>query len=337
MSQFNYPETIILVADAFDYDGASLDVNNRLIDRPHRSYIDEMLAALESIHPNVIWYDSPAEFINKIDLHKSDLIFPYWFGADSRNRHSLVPAICESSGIRYLGGDAYTKIVCNDKNLSKHLCREAGLSTPKSILIKTEADFIFLAQLDYPCVVKPLFEGSSLGISQVNLVDSGSAAKKLARVLLKEFRQPVLVEEYVPGKEVSICLIGWGDNIKLWEAGERYVEDKEDYFLTHLYSYQEKKGEDMCLSLRSVRNEIPYHTLEACWKIFNTLDKVEFIRIDGRLNEAGFSVIELTPETHLGADAEFCGSFMTQGYTYCEVLAFLIENCLERYQNQSAS
>lgn len=337
MSRFDYPETIVLVADAFDYDGTSLEVNNRLLDRPHRSYIDEMLVALKSIHPNVVWYSSPAEFISRIHIHKTDLVFPYWFGADSRNRHSLIPAICESASIRYLGGDAYTKIVCNDKNLSKHLCRESGLDTPKSILIKTESDFIFLAQLDYPCVVKPVFEGSSLGISQDNLVNSGSSAKELARNLLKEFRQPILVEEYVPGKEVSICIIGWGDNIKLWDASERYVEDEDDYFLTHLYSYDEKKREDMRLSLRSVRDEIPSSTLDSCWKVFNALDKVEFMRIDGRLSEAGFSVIELTPETHLGADAEFCGSFMAQGYTYSEILAFLIENCLERYQNQSAN
>lgn len=337
MQQSDYPETIVLVADDVDYDGTTLDINNRLLDRPHRSYVDEMLTTLKSIHPKVVWYDSPAKFISKIDLHKADLIFPYWFGANSRNRHSLIPAICESADIRYLGGDAYTKIVCNDKNLSKHLCREAGLNTPKSILINAEADFLFLEQLTYPCVVKPLFEGSSLGISQDNLVSSGGVAKKLARHLLDEFKQPVLIEEYVPGKEVSICIIGWGSKIKLWEAGERYVKNEDNYFLTRLYSYQEKKREDMQLALRSVRDKITPHILDACWKIFNMLDKVEFMRIDGRLHEEGFSVIELTPETHMGADAEFCGSFMTQGRTYSEILTILIENCLERYQNQNAS
>lgn len=337
MPTLSKSQAIVLVADSFEYTGEELNVTDRMLDRPQKWYVDELLKAFKQYHSNVIWYASPQDFLSNIENHYDDVVFPYWYGENSRNRHSLIPAICEATNIRYVGGDAYTKIVCNDKHLSKELCAQSGLATPSSALIGSEADLETCPNLQYPCIVKPLFEGTSLGISHDNLVADPENAARLTRKLLTEFNQPVLIEEHIVGREVSVALIGWGDTIRHWEAGERYIEGNEEFFLNNLYTYVEKKSSTLPLALRSVRDEISDTVLESCRKVFSLLDKVEYMRIDGRLTADDFVVIELTPETHMGERAEFCGTIGALGLSYSEILGTLIENCLERYQNQSAS
>jgi len=336
--QQKLPETgIIVVADSFDYDANTLSWADRRIDRPHSMYIQEMLDAFRERFSRVVWYENPNDFVRNLPMHSDDVVVPYWFGQDSRNRHALVPAICEAAGIRYIGGDVYTKTISNDKALSKALCRQAGLRVADGLVVFDEHDLLALRDLNYPCVAKPIFEGTSLGISQNNIVEDVSSAQLLAISLLKEFKQPVIVEEFLSGREVSICLLGYGDYVRMWHAAERYVMGDDDYFLKNLYSFSEKKSDAFDLRLRSVKSEIPEAVYTACHRLFTWLDKVEYIRIDGKLSAKGFAVIELTPETHLGANAEFCGTMAFEGVNYPDLLATMIENSLERYRSLDAS
>jgi len=337
MEQKLYDTGIVVVADSFDYDATTLGRDDRRIDRPHSVYIDAMLDAFRDRFSRVVWYEQPAKLVENIHLHSDDVVVPYWFGQDSRNRHALVPGICEAAGIRYTGGDVYTKTICNDKALSKVLCRHAGLQVAEGIVVHDDHGLGTLWELQYPCVVKPAFEGTSLGIDQNNIVDDARAAQYLAAHLLKEFAQPIIVEEFVIGKEVSICLLGHGGKVRLWHAAERHVIGDDDYFLENLYSFSEKKSDSIDLGLRSVKSQIHESVFAACRRLFTWLDKVEHIRIDGKLTSAGFVVIELTPETHLGADAEFCGTLAFEGISYPDLLAKMIANSLERYQNLDAS
>jgi D-alanine-D-alanine ligase len=84
--------------------------------------------------------------------------------------------------------------------------------------------------------------------------------------------------------------------------------------------------------MRNVKHEIWDGLFEACKRVFRYLDKVEYMRIDGKLSGNSFKILELTPESHLGKNAEFCSTFLAEGkYAFSDVVAMLIENCLERY------
>lgn len=327
-------ESVVLVSDSTSYIGDSLTVFNRDIDRPKKRYVNELKGLIENINLNVIYYDSPSDFQKNISKHSNDLVFPYWYGKNSRNRHSIVPAICEGAGIKYLGGDAYTKIVCNDKRLSKLLCEDAGLKTAKDFVYYNMEDNFLIKNITPPFVVKPLFEGTSLGISSKNKTSSRNDAIELANSIVKEFNQPAIIEEFVEGKEVSICIIGQPNNIKLINASERYIAGNEDYFIKNLYTFKEKKSEKIKLELRSVLDEVSIHLKKSCSKLFSMLGKVEYMRIDGKLLNGDFTVIELSPETHLGVDAEFIGTMLlNKNYTSEEIIRLMIQNSLEGYQN----
>ncbi|MXV14001.1 hypothetical protein [Hufsiella ginkgonis] len=330
--------SIVLIADRVEDPAREMNIYDRDLDKPHPHYVEHLFQTLQEIHPNVILYNSPQELIVNNMKHRDDLVFPFWFGEKSRNRHALIPAICEASNIKYVGADAYTKAVCNDKHVSKLLCKELNLATPNFAIWNSPLDDHLAGYLQFPCVVKPAFEGTSLGIGPNNLVSNLSDAILIARALKEEFQQTILIEEFIPGKEVSICLIGQGRDVHNWAAAERYLEDDVNYFEHRLYTYIEKKSDTLPLALRSVTAQIPDDTLQRCFDLFAYLDKVEFMRIDGRLKGTDFSVIELTPDTHLGADSEFAGTFIAEGgFNYHSVIRLLIENCIKGYQSRNAN
>lgn len=325
---------IALVADDIDFNESEANPLNRQVDRIHRYYVEEITEGIRGAGYDVVLYRSPGELISNIHRHTNDLVFPYWQGIHSKNRHALGPAICEAAGVKYIGGDAFAKSLCNDKHMTKFLTRDLGLDAPLSVTLNSEADFHKMESLPLPLVVKPMFEGSSLGITQRNLVRDYASACAIARELLLEFGGPIMAEEFVSGREVSICMIGYGDKIREWAAGERYVLKDEDFLKHNLYAFDDKYVAEDSLGMRNVKPEIWDGLFEACRRVFRYLDKVEYMRIDGKLAPNSFKIIELTPESHLGKNAEFCSTFLAEGKLgFPDVMANLIENCLERYSH----
>lgn len=330
---------IVLVADDIDFDDREANPLNRQVDRIHRYYVEEISEAIRLAGYEVQLYRSPAELIANVHKHADDLVFPYWQGINSKNRHALGPAICEAAGLKYIGGDTFAKSICNDKHVTKLLCRDLGLDTPPSVAVKDEGDLHLMESLALPFVVKPMFEGSSLGITQRNLVRDMATARALALELLAEFGGPIIVEEFVSGREVSICLVGYGDHIVEWAAGERYVLNDETFLLHNLYAFDDKYVAENTLGMRNVKAEIWPELFDACKRIFQYLDKVEYMRIDGKLTaDRKFHIIELTPESHLGKNAEFCSTFLAEGkLSFDELIGLMISNCLERYRLMTPS
>lgn len=323
---------IVLVADDIVFDDREATPTNRQVDRIHRYYVEEMSEAILESGYDVQLYTSPAELVANVYRHTNDLVFPYWQGFGSKNRHALIPAICEAMSLRYIGGDTFAKSICNDKQVTKLLARDLGLDTPASVVIKELADFPKMETLRLPAVVKPMFEGSSLGITQRNLVRDLATAREIATELLAEFGGPILVEEFASGKEVSICMIGHGGYIREWAAGERYVIEDESFLLHNLYAFDAKYVKESALGMRNVKDQVSPQLYEACRGLFQYLDKVEYMRIDGKLTADSFQLLELTPESHLGKNAEFCATFIAEGrLSFNEVVTALVENCLERY------
>lgn len=324
---------IVLIADDIVIDPSEVNPLNRQIDRIHRYYVEEMTEGINKAGYDVVLYTSPGELINNVHKHKDDLIFPYWQGIHSKNRHALGPAVCEAAGLRYIGGDAFAKSICNDKHVTKLLCRDLGLDTPPSVAIRDAADLRMIETIALPMVVKPMFEGSSLGITQRNLVRDYATASALALELLTEFGGPIIAEEFVSGREVSICMIGYGDHVAEWAAGERYVLNDETFLMHNLYAFDDKYVEENTLGMRNIKHEIWDGLYENCKRLFHYLDKVEYMRIDGKLTaDQKFHIIELTPESHLGKNAEFCSTFLAEGkLSFDQVVGKLIENSLERY------
>ncbi len=139
-----------------------------------------------------------------------------------RSREARVPAALEMLGIPYSGSDPLTMAASLDKDVSRRLVRSRGVRIPKGTLVMPHADpgstervlgEEFSDPGDYPVIVKPAFEGSSKGIRGRCLAETAAEAVAAALRLAGEYEQPVLVEGFIDGDEVTVGLVGNGERV----------------------------------------------------------------------------------------------------------------------------
>jgi D-alanine-D-alanine ligase len=230
-----------------------------------------------------------------------------------------------------VGADAYARIVCQDKFLSKVLARRFNIKSPESILVDDEVNEPLLKELRLPLIIKPNLEGSSIGIDASSKVASYSEANRLIQRLRLQFRQPILVEEFVAGKEICICLVGSPNNVSLFRAMEVYDFHESDFLINNVYSGWEKHKSERIYKHRDVTNELSLDEQVSIKALFRSLGKMDFMRIDGRLNNNGFTLIELTPDAYIGKSSAIADAALLSNLPYKQLLWNIIQTALENY------
>lgn len=263
-------------------------------------------------------------------------MFTIYGGERSRNRMALVPAICESYGLKYVGADTYARIICQDKYLSKIYCERFGLRTAPSFLLENEMDIQLMKDLSFPLVLKPNMEGSSIGITEDSIVYNMGQASTLANRLFSIHNQPILAEEFIAGKEVSFYIVGKGGQFSLLSALEIYMEGNEEYLCKHLYSAEVKHHSDSIVH-RDIKYMIGLYSIEIIKKIFTSLGKMDFMRVDCRLKDGVLYLIELTPDAYIGPYSGFIDAAHTIGKNYTDLIELIIRTAYSSNQNQYAN
>ena len=129
----------------------------------------------------------------------------------SRSREARVPAVLEMLGIPHTGSDPLTLAATLDKDCAKRLVESAGLTPAPGCVIEPGADARSVAhRLTYPAIAKPTWEGSSKGIRQRCLVHTPAELPEVVESLQRDQRQPILVEEYIDGLEITVGIVGNG-------------------------------------------------------------------------------------------------------------------------------
>lgn len=316
----------VLIANRI-HDRGNIDRFQRNLEFSSDTMFHSLKRALENISPKVTCYTTITEFIDNIHHHKNDIILStVWSGMDSRNRRIFLPAICESYGLTYVGADAYVQALSADKVLSKVYCAQYGIPSAKSVTITRAKEYSLLTAISYPAVIKPNFEGGSIGISDENIVDTVKEAQKLADILLDEYDN-LIVEEYLEGNEVAACIVGAGGNIDLFEIVKISL-DGDDYFTHRILGYESKKGKRAHQKREVITEQIDLNVQNQLKNAFCGLGKVDFMRIDGRLKNGVFSLLELTPDCSLHPDCFMFKAFSHRGYSYADMIAILLNQAL---------
>lgn len=159
-------------------------------------------------------------FLDAVLRHPPDFVFNIAEGTGvSRNREARVPAVCEMLGIPHTGSDPLTLALALDKDMTRRVVADAGVLLPRGfVLTPPPAEYDgdgaeFPALLDahgmtFPVIAKPVCEGSSKGIRNRCLIESAAAFAPTLLELWQNYRQPVLVEEFIAGEEVTIGIVG---------------------------------------------------------------------------------------------------------------------------------
>ena len=170
--------------------------------------VEAIAAALRSNGHTVSELGDGRLFLEKLLADPPDLVFNIAEGVGiGRSREARVPAVCEMLGVPYTGSDPLTLAATLDKDVARRLVASAGVKVPAGVVFSPGgrdcAD-----RLPFPVIVKPAWEGSSKGIHGKALAWKPAEVRATVGEQLRGYRQPVLVEEFIAGDELTVGILG---------------------------------------------------------------------------------------------------------------------------------
>jgi len=163
--------------------------------------------ALSSKGYEVIRLEADETLLDTIRQVAPDICFNIAEGLRGDARESQVPALLEMLGIPYTGSGVLTHALSLDKAMTKRIWRDMGLPTaPFQVMRRGNEPLDH--QLTFPLFVKPLHEGTGMGINGNSIVYDKAALQEQASWVVQTYRQPALVEGFLPGREFTVGLIG---------------------------------------------------------------------------------------------------------------------------------
>ena len=273
-----------------------------------------------------------------------DLVFNTAEGTSGRFREALFPAIFDQLGLPFTGSDAYVCTVTSDKNLTKLIAKSHGVLTPDSILAFSPAD-LDQCELQLPVMVKPNFEGSSMGISQESVVDSWEGLRNVVERALQQFPTGVLIEEFIHGRDIAVPFLEAAspesggvlcpvDYVIQWPEGEHRKYKIYDFELKHWNSdaVDPRVPADLSPPLGDLIGKLSR-------TIFRCLGIRDVGRIDFRLSDAGepfFLEANALPSLEPGAGI-YAAAALAGLSTIEEVLEAIIRSALLRQPCRKAA
>jgi D-alanine-D-alanine ligase len=177
--------------------------------------IDQLAGALEALGCEVTRVGrGQALAARLVASERYDLVFSIAEGVKGRSREAQVPALCELFDQPYLFSDPLTLAAALDKAVAKRLVRDAGVPTPSFAVAERNANEL-LDWVDFPTFVKPLAEGTGKGCGAASLLHSQAELQAAVSRVIERYRQPALVERYLPGREFTVGIVGNGTGARV--------------------------------------------------------------------------------------------------------------------------
>jgi len=145
---------------------------------------------------------------------RPDIVFNIAEGLRGPSREAQVPAMLEFLDIPYTGSDPLTLAVCLDKARAKEILSYHSVPTPTFLIIEDPNDIGSLT-FSLPAIVKPNHEGSSKGVINASVVRTQEELRAQVRNVLETYNEPALVEQFLPGREFTVAMIGNGDDVRV--------------------------------------------------------------------------------------------------------------------------
>jgi D-alanine-D-alanine ligase len=263
-----------------------------------------------------------------------DLVFNVTEGLRGRGREAQVPALCELFDQPYTFSDPVTCGLTLDKSLAKRIVRDAGLPTPGFIVVRSLTD-IESGLNGSPMFVKPLAEGSSKGVGAYSIVNNRRQLVKTCTRLLPDFPDGLLVEELLPGREVTVGVVGNGPNARVVAVMEVVWTERSE---VDAYTQLNKDEYLDRMEYRLVTGEpLADQAAELALAVVGALDCRDAARVDMRCDAAGkLSFIEVNPLPGLHpVRSDLPIMARLAGIAYDDLLGDIVAAAKERYDSES--
>ncbi len=259
-----------------------------------------------------------------------DLVFNIAEGVYGFGRESVVPALLEQYRIKYTFSDPLTLALSLHKGFCKRILSYHHIpNSPFLEICSKEQLDPEKIMLQYPLFAKPVAEGTSKGISAASRIDSVNQLHTVVADLLERFKQPVLLEEFLPGREITVGVVGSGKKARVIGAVEVKLKEGAEQSVYSLFNKQnyQQYVEYFPLSKDELREVSPL-VLKA-WQVLNCRDAG---RVDLRFDRYGnCNVLEINPLAGLHpVDSDLpiiCRHF---AISYTSLIGEIISSALER-------
>jgi D-alanine-D-alanine ligase len=216
--------------------------------------IDALVVALESLGHRVDRIGSARALINRLASgDRWELVFNVAEGLRGFGREAQVPAILDAYGITYTFAEPLAAAVCLHKGWAKLVVAAAGVPTAPFALLSASADAARV-QLPFPLLAKPVAEGTGKGITPKSIVANHAELTAVSAELLDRYRQPVLVETFLPGREFTVGILGTDGAARAIGSLEIVLQRDAE---PNVYSYSNKERCETLVEYRHVSRAEP--------------------------------------------------------------------------------
>ncbi len=278
--------------------------------------------------------------LDQLRANKPDLLFNLCESMDGEaSNEPTFAGLLDLFRIPYTGADLMALALCLHKQRTKDVLVAHGVPTPPYRDLARADDLAdpALDALDYPWFVKLAHEDASLGIAETNVVASAAALRARAGELMREYRQGVLVERYVEGREVNVTLLGSGDDVRVLPFHEidfsAMPADRPK-----IVSYAAKWEPDhvdyagtTSVPLRGISPAVAAEIERVARATWHATGLRDYGRVDLRVDAAGVPwVIDVNPNPDISPDAGVARAAAAAGMSYPQMVGKIAELALAR-------
>jgi D-alanine-D-alanine ligase len=190
-----------------DFGAVTDGPEDRLEEYDSQSTVEAIAGALTARGHEALPIGGGRRLVERLLSDPPDLLFNIAEGQGTRSREAHVPSVCEMLGVPFTHSDPLTLAVTLDKAIAKRVASSARVRTPRFAVVDKSNDAVRV-DLGWPLMVKPVFEGSSMGIRRHSRVTDLAGLRREVERVVVDYRQPALVEEFCPGPEFTVGVIG---------------------------------------------------------------------------------------------------------------------------------
>jgi D-alanine-D-alanine ligase len=340
-----------LKKNAPTWDGISTD---RWDDLDSEETIQAISRALEAGGHTVTFLEGNATLLERLNDLKPDICFNICEGHYGDGREAQVPAILEMMRIPYTGSQVLTLALALDKPMTKRVLTYHGLPTP-AFQVFERLDEPRDPDLSFPLFVKPSREGTGMGVSAESIVRDEEQLRTQLRRMFERYQQPVLVERYIEGREVTVGVIGNLRSPVAWRIPEdeeaprilrglhffpplevdmaAYPEEEAGVYTSRIKVEMAHEFHYLCPAPLSPELSEELNWLAAA--TFRVTGCMDVARVDFRLDASDGDkpyILEVNPLPGLNPGySDLCIEAEANGWTYNELINEILSLAMERY------
>ncbi|MGH7802071.1 MAG: D-alanine--D-alanine ligase family protein [Thermodesulfobacteriota bacterium] len=301
--------------------------------------------------------DDFSNFFNLISSKNLDVVFNLcermW---DDSWGEILMAHMLEINEISFTGSDPKALWLALNKDKTKTVLNLFGIRTPSFKLFATEKDALDVREpsrlsstqaqsnddLNFPLIIKPNLEDGSLGIDSSSVIWDIKSLRKKVRALIKEFKRPVIVEEYINGREFNVSFLG--DTALAVGEVEFKLPQVEPKVVTYKAKWDRDSNEyknTITVCPANLNKKTERRIKDIALKATRAIGCRDYARVDMRMDSLGkIYVIEVNPNPDISPESGFSKALKAAGISYKafvnQVVGFAIQRKKAKYYDSNS-